>query len=155
MMKAMRRKNYQTTTEQAYTILQNCKYLAIAMLNEDGSPYNVVVETVCDQGKVYFHCATEGQKLDCIRHDPRICATGVADAVRVPEKATTQYASVTLHGKARILTDPARKEAVIRKHSQQFGVTPENIQAILDRSFASMAMVEIEIEEITGKNSMH
>ena len=123
MMKPMRKKECQTTTEQAYTILQNCKYLSIAMLNEDGSPYNVVVDVVYDQGKVYFHCASEGQKLDCIRHDPRICATGVAAAVGVPEESTTKYASVIIDGKASILTDPARKEALIRKQSEQFGVT--------------------------------
>lgn len=114
MMKAMRKVDCQTTQEEAIRILQNLKYLSVAMLNEDGSPYNVVVDCVYDDGKIYFHSANEGQKLDCIRHDPRVCAVGYSGATSDAANSTTRYASVVIHGKAHILEDKERKLDICR-----------------------------------------
>lgn len=151
MMKPMRKKECQTTAEKAYSILNNLKYIAIAMINEDGSPYNVVVDCLVDDGKIYFHGAAEGQKLDCIRHDPRICAVGYTGAVSDAAGSTTRYASVVVHGEAKILEDDARKNELIRKEAEARGVSGEVIERTINQFFDSMAMVEIEIQEITGK----
>ena len=151
MMKAMRKVDCQTTQEEAIRILQNLKYLSVAMLNEDGSPYNVVVDCVYDDGKIYFHSANEGQKLDCIRHDPRVCAVGYSGATSDAANSTTRYASVVIHGKAHILEDKERKLEIIRKEAAARGVTPEKIDATIAAYFDVMAMVEIEIEALTGK----
>lgn len=151
MMKPMRKAECQTSQEEAIRILQQCKYLSVAMLNEDGSPYNVMVDCLYDDGKIYFHSANEGQKLDCIRHDPRICATGYSSAHSDAANSTTRYASVVVHGKAYILEDKERKLEIIRKEAAERGVTPEKIAATIDAYFDVMAMVEIEIDAITGK----
>lgn len=151
MMKPMRKAECQTSQEEAIRILQQCKYLSVAMLNEDGSPYNVMVDCLYDDGKIYFHSANEGQKLDCIRHDPRICATGYSSAHSDAANSTTRYASVVVHGKAHILEDKERKLEIIRKEAAERGVTPEKIAATIDAYFDVMAMVEIEIDAITGK----
>ena len=151
MMKPMRKAECQTSQEEAIRILQQCKYLSVAMLNEDGSPYNVMVDALYDDGKIYFHSANEGQKLDCIRHDPRICATGYSGAHSDAANSTTRYASVVVHGKAHILEDKERKLEIIRKEAAERGVTPEKIAATIDAYFDVMAMVEIEIDTITGK----
>ena len=148
MMRAMRKVDCQTTQEEAILILQQLKYLSVAMLNEGGSPYNVVVDCLYDDGKVYFHSANEGQKLDCIRHDPRVCAVGYSGAY---SNSTTRYASVVIHGKAHILEDKERKLEIIRKEAAARGVTPEKIDATIAAYFDVMAMVEIEIDAITGK----
>lgn len=151
MMRPMRKAECQTSQEEAIRILQQCKYLSVAMLNEDGSPYNVMVDALYDDGKIYFHSANEGQKLDCIRHDPRICATGYSGAHSDAANSTTRYASVVVHGKAHILEDKERKLEIIRKEATERGVTPEKIAATIDAYFDVMAMVEIEIDTITGK----
>lgn len=153
MRKPMRRADCQTTQEQAMKILEQCEYLSIAMLNEDGSPYNVIVNGIYDQGKIYFHSANEGQKLDCIRHDPRVCVTGFSGAMTDSPNATTRYASVVVYGKAKILEDRDRKIAVIRKKSVEHNVTEEKIRSNLETYFDVMTIVEIEIEEITGKTN--
>ena len=121
MMKPMRKAECQTSQEEAIRILQQCKYLSVAMLNEDGSPYNVMVDCLYDDGKIYFHSANEGQKLDCIRHDPRICATGYSSAHSDAANSTTRYASVVVHGKAHILEDKERKLEIIRKEAAARG----------------------------------
>ena len=151
MMKPMRKAECQTSQEEAIRILQQCKYLSVAMLNEDGSPYNVMVDCLYDDGKIYFHSANEGQKLDCIRHDPRVCAVGYSGAHSDAANSTTRYASVVVHGKAHILEDKERKLEIIRKEAAARGVTPEKIDATIAAYFDVMAMVEIEIEAITGK----
>ena len=129
MMKPMRKAECQTSQEEAIRILQQCKYLSVAMLNEDGSPYNVMVDCLYDDGKIYFHSANEGQKLDCIRHDPRICATGYSSAHSDAANSTTRYASVVIHGKAHILEDKERKLDICRYYYTPLvtGETAEDI----------------------------
>lgn len=151
MRKPMRKADCQVDREGAMKILEQCEYLSIAMLNEDGSPYNVVVNSIYDQGKIYFHSANEGQKLDCIRHDPRVCITGFSGATTDSPNATTRYASVVVYGKASILEDKERKIQLIRKKSVEHNVTEEKILSNLETYFDLMTIVEIEIEEITGK----
>ncbi|MBQ7355214.1 MAG: pyridoxamine 5'-phosphate oxidase family protein, partial [Clostridia bacterium] len=58
-------------------------------------------------GKIYFHSAVVGHKIDALRACDKVCFTVVdADEV-VAEKFTTYYRSVIVFGRARILTDPA------------------------------------------------
>ena len=58
---------------------------------------------------------------------------------------------MVIHGKAHILEDKERKLDIIRKEAAARGVTPEKIDATIAANFDVMAMVEIEIEAITGK----
>ena len=47
----------------------------LGLCTPEGAPYVVPVNYAYVEGKILFHCALEGQKLDCIRANPNVCFT--------------------------------------------------------------------------------
>jgi len=93
MFRAMRRSDKQISPAQAEAILARAEYGTLATVNEDGYPYAVPMNFVYFGGNVYFHCALEGQKLDNIANEPRVCFSAVAESEIAPDKLTTRYQS--------------------------------------------------------------
>ena len=72
----MRRKDREVADfEEQLAIIKKCDVCRIALNDEDGFPYLVPMNFGMDvqngQLYLYFHCATEGKKLDLIRKDNR------------------------------------------------------------------------------------
>ena len=72
----MRRKDREVADfEEQLAIIKKCDVCRIALNDEDGFPYIVPMNFGMDvqngQLYLYFHCATEGKKLDLIRKDNR------------------------------------------------------------------------------------
>ena len=73
----------------------------------------------------------------------------------MPEKYTTYFRSVIVFGKARILEDAAEKRASIELLAEKYMPELEagRMQAI-DREFERLCMIELTVEEITGKEAI-
>lgn len=72
----MRRKDREVADfAEQMAIIKKCDVCRIALNDEDGFPYIVPMNFGMDvqdgQLYLYFHCATEGKKLDLIRKDNR------------------------------------------------------------------------------------
>jgi uncharacterized protein len=64
---------------------------------------------VYEDGKIFFHCAKEGHKIDGIRRDEKVSFCVVDKDQIVPEKFTTFFRSVIVFGRARIVSEDAVK----------------------------------------------
>ena len=67
----MRRKDRERDRAFAYDVIDRCEYGVAAMAGEGGAPYCVPLSLVRLGDTLYFHCALEGTKLDCLRRSPR------------------------------------------------------------------------------------
>ena len=67
MFRDMRRKQQALPYEESVTILESASSGVLAVLGDEGYPYTVPLSYVYREGKLYFHCASEGHKLDAIR----------------------------------------------------------------------------------------
>ncbi len=127
---------------------------AFATINGDGSPYVVAVNYVYHSGKIYFHCALKGKKLDNIGRDPRVCfETHIIERMVMAEKAddvSVRYRSVIINGRAKLINDPKLKEealvALSAKYTKGHDVTPPSAECT-----THTGVVEIEIYKMTGK----
>ena len=55
----------------AFEIFDKAPYVTVSMTRKDGAPYGIPLSLVrTDDKTFYFHCAMEGDKLDCIAHNP-------------------------------------------------------------------------------------
>ena len=54
-------------------ILRKGEYGVLSTCGADGQPYGVPLNYVYEDGKIYFHCAAEGRKLDNIAVNSRVC----------------------------------------------------------------------------------
>ena len=94
--------------EEMEQILQE-EVLGYLGLEGDGQPYVVPLNYAYAAGKILFHCALTGRKLDAIRRNPRVCFTvgrqigEVRDHTGAPCHIDSD--SVVCYGWARLLDD--------------------------------------------------
>ena len=69
MFRKMRRFKQQITEEQCIEVLKNAKRGVLSLIGEDGYPYGLPInQWYCEEdGKIYFHGAKEGHKIDAIK----------------------------------------------------------------------------------------
>lgn len=63
----MRRKRQQLSNEESIAILEKATAGTLALLGDDDYPYAVPISYVYHEGKLYFHSALSGHKVDAIR----------------------------------------------------------------------------------------
>jgi len=155
MFREMRRKRQMLSHEESIAILQNMTYGTLAVHGDDGYPYAVPVSYVYDDGKIYFHSAMSGHKVDAITKSDKVsfCVVG-QDDVR-PAEYTTYFRSVIVFGRARILTDETEKRSALEKLGKRFSPDdPEGLQSEIAKGFSHLLMIAIDIEHITGKEAI-
>ena len=113
MFRDMRRKNQLLPQEEAEAILRQGTSGVLSLLGDGGYPYGVPLSYVYHNGKLYFHCAKAGHKLDAIRREGK-CSFCVIDQDQVvAEKYTTLFRSVIAFGQVRVLEDDGEKRAAL------------------------------------------
>ena len=71
IIKFMRKASRQMDAAFALEVFDKAPYITVSMTRPDGSPYGLPLSLArTDDKTFYFHCALEGDKLDCIAHNP-------------------------------------------------------------------------------------
>lgn len=150
----MRKQNRETTREDAWHIFDESPYISISML--DGKePYTVMVNGARIGEVIYFHCALEGKKLDCIRNQPRVCISAVCAHEVVPEKQTVAYASCIMKATAEIIEDIEEKRNALYAICERY--TPMHMQCITnikEEGIQQCGIVRLNVTEISGKQNL-
>lgn len=146
-----------TDRAEMEAILRDCPVGSLATVGPDGAPYVVTVNYVYHDGKIYFHGALAGKKMDNIAHDPRVSfeAHVVERIFRAPRACEfgTRYRSVVVHGRARWLADPAAKMEALMVLTARYA-EGHPFEPPTEEEVAAMAVVEIAIDEMTGKRNV-
>lgn len=131
----------------------------LGTIGPDGWPMIKPLNFAYLDGRLYFHCALEGEKLDHIRHESRVCfevdlpIAYVQGTHEHPCRAEYLYRSVIIRGQARLIEEQAEKlralDALMAKYqpAETFGVYPEEKLAIT-------GIVRIDVEEVVGKEEL-
>jgi len=122
-------------------------------LSGDGQPYVVPLNYAYAAGKILFHCALTGQKLDAIRRNPRVCftvgrQTGEVRAHAGGPLCHVDSESVICYGRARLLDELAERERALNAFNRRY--RPDAPDLPRERVEKCMA-VEITIAEMTGR----
>jgi nitroimidazol reductase NimA-like FMN-containing flavoprotein (pyridoxamine 5'-phosphate oxidase superfamily) len=95
--------------EEVEDLLKSSRICRLA-LNDTPQPYIIPLDYVYHDGRMYFHFARYGKKMDLFEKDPHVSV----EVDRYNEDIT-EYESVTLMGRLTKVTDPKEKEVVSRK----------------------------------------
>lgn len=151
----MRRKRQQLSDEESYAILQNATSGTLALLGDGGYPYAVPISYVYSEGKLYFHSALSGHKVDAIRSCDRASFCVVAQDDVKPALYTTFFRSVIAFGRIHIVDDEAEKLAAARLLGNRYNPhQDEALQKELENGLARMLVIRLDIEHLTGKESI-
>ena len=151
----MRRKRQQLSDEESYAILQNATSGTLALLGDGGFPYAVPISYVFSEGKLYFHSALSGHKVDAIPSCDRASFCVVAQDDVKPALYTTFFRSVIAFGRIHIVDDEAEKLAAARLLGNRYNPhQDEALQKELENGLARMLVIRLDIEYLTGKESI-
>lgn len=151
MFQNMRRDDRAINQQEALTILEKAEYGVLSTLGEDGYPYGVPVSHVVVDGKICFHCAGEGKKLQNLKYHPKVSFVAVGHTQVMPESFGTKFESAMAFGTAREAAPEDKQkilEALIDKYSTGFR---EGGLKYIAASGGRTQVWEITVEHLTGK----
>ena len=150
--RAMRRKRQQLSEDESIGILQKSTAGTLALLGDNGYPYAVPISYVYADGKLYFHSALSGHKIDAIRNSDKASFCVIdKDDVR-PKKYTTYFRSVIAFGHIHIIEDEQEKLETARLLGDRYNPNQEEaLQKELEKGLSRMLMIRFDIEHLTGK----
>lgn len=156
MFREMRRNRQSLDIEEIEKILENGTSGVLALIGDDDYPYAVPLSYLYADSKIYFHCAKEGHKIDAIKKCKKASFCVIGQDVVVPEKYSTNFRSVIAFGKIRILEE---KDEILRTiNALAIKYAPndseEGRKKEIDRCFDRLCMLELDIEHMTGKESL-
>lgn len=156
MFREMRRKNQLLPVEEAVSILNRGTFGVLALSGDDGYPYAVPISYWYEEGKLFFHCAKSGHKLDAIQKSAKASFCVVDQDEIVPEEYTTYFRSVIAFGQIHLLEDEDKKREAIDKLAEKYapGQSAADRKAAIDREWASLCVLEMKVEQMTGKEAV-
>ncbi len=104
-------------------MLNSAKYGVLSTITKLGEPYGVPLNFCVIEDCIYFHCATEGRKIDCFKHNKSVSLCVVGNTELLPEKFGTKYSSVIVSGEIKEVFDPEKQialEELLQKYSSEF-----------------------------------
>ena len=153
MVREMRRKKQQLSTKECVEILRKRTSGVLAVFGEDGYPYAVPISYVYEDGKIYFHSAKAGHKIDAIQQNSKVSFCIIDQDQVVPEKYTSYFRSVIVFGKVRILEDDQEKYKSIEQLAVKYAPDDreEERKKAIEQEWKAFCMLELTIEHMTGE----
>ena len=153
--RAMRRKRQQLSQAESISILAKATLGTLALLGDGGYPYAVPISYVYADGRLYFHSALSGHKVDAIRAcDKASFCVIEQDSVR-PKEYTTYFRSVIAFGRVHIIEDESEKLEMARMLGNKYNPNDEDsLRKELEHGFSRMLMIRFDIEHLTGKEAI-
>lgn len=152
MTKSLRREDRRLDDAAAMALLKRGEYGILSTSDKSNRPYGIPVNYVVIEESLFFHCATEGQKLENITANQEVSFCVVGKTEPIPEKFSTRYESVVVTGKAEVIDDHALKKNALRALVAKYA--PEHIVAgdvYIDKLMDQTTVVNVSIEHMAGK----
>ena len=151
----MRRKRQQFSEKESIAILQKATSGTLALLGDGGYPYAVPISYVYDDGKLYFHSAMSGHKVDAIRGCDKASFCVIDKDDVKPAEYTTYFRSVIAFGRIHIVEDETEKLAIARILGNRYNPNQEEaLQKELEHGLSRMLAIRFDIEHLTGKEAI-
>ena len=150
----MRKANREISDPSAIRAIMEEALVCRIGLCDEGMPYVVPMNFGLGENCLFLHCATEGQKLDILRRNDRVCFE--MDLLREIKEGpaacgwSARYESVIGFGKAIFVDDPAEKRFALDRIMNHYSTIGPC--AYPDDILAKTTVIRIEIERLTGKH---
>ena len=151
----MGRKRQQLSDEESVAILRKATSGTLALLGDNGYPYAVPLSYVYSEGKLYFHSAMEGHKVDAIRNCDKASFCVIDSDDVKPQQYTTYFRSVIAFGKIHIVEDDAQRLTAARLLGNRYNPGHnEALEKELENGFKRMLVICLDIKHLTGKEAI-
>ncbi|HIV03490.1 MAG TPA: pyridoxamine 5'-phosphate oxidase family protein [Candidatus Aphodoplasma excrementigallinarum] len=155
MFRPMRRSRQALPKEECEQILRRGSSGVLALYGDGGYPYAVPLSYVYENGKLLFHCAKAGHKIDAIRHSAKASFCVIDQDHVVPEEYTTYFRSVIVFGEVRVLEEEAEKRAAVEALAIKYAPqdTAGSRRRAIEQEWAPLCMLELSVAHMSGKEA--
>lgn len=153
MFRAIRRKKNEIDIDAAKALLLSSRRGVLAVNGDDGYPYAIPINYVydADAGKIYFHGAKAGHKVDSLRACDKVCFTVYGNETVKEEAWAPFMQSVVVFGRCRLVEPGERAIALLKKLAMKYYPDEQLADKEIARAGKAAQMFEIEIEHLSGK----
>ena len=153
MFRKMRRFAQQIPEEKCIEILKTEPRGVLSVLGDDGYPYGIVLDHwYCEEdGKLYFHGAKEGHKLDAIKACDKASYCVYDEGYRKEGEWALNINSVVVFGRIKLVTDADKTKEICTALCRKFTDDESFLQNELTNALPRVQCLELTIEHMTGK----
>ena len=151
MFRPMRRFKQALSQEECDQVLREAPRGVLAVHGEDGYPYAFPMDFVYLDGKLYFHCAKEGHKLDALATDDRVSFCVMDEGFRREGEWALNIKSVIIFGRVKTVDDPDLALRAIRQLGLKYYPTAQEVEHEIEKDFHRARMLELTVDHMTGK----
>ena len=153
MFRKMRRFKQQISESECKEVLKTETRGVLSVIGDNGFPYGIPLNHYyCESdGKLYFHGAKEGHKIDAINNCNKVCYTVYDKGYRKDGEWALNVKSVVVFGRIGIVTDADKTKEICTELCRKFTDDEVYLQRELDSSLSHVLCLELTPEHMTGK----
>ena len=149
----MRRFKQELSKEECIEVLKTAPRGVMAFHGENGYPYAIPLNQYYDEkdGKLYFHCAKQGLKLDLTAQDNKVCFTVMDNGFIKDDEWSLNIKSIVCLGRLETVTDHTIVLEHCRMLARKFYPTEEAVEEEVIKAGDRVYMLVMTIDRMTGK----
>lgn len=152
----VRRQERLLTEDEAIYLLRTGEYGVLSMIentDKETGGYGIPLNYVWDgNNSIYFHCAPEGYKLECLKKNPKVSLSVIGHTKVISHKFTTAYESILIRGNVVMnLSEEERRKALILILDKYSPADKEIGLKYIEKSFYRTNIIRLDIVEASGK----
>ncbi len=153
MFRPMRRIKQQISDAECVEVLKNTKRGVLSLMGDDGYPYGIPIDHwYCEEdGKIYFHGAKEGHKIDSIRRCDKVSYCTYDEGYRREGEWALNIRSVIVFGRISLVEDEELARRICTELTRKFTDDEEYLAKELRNAFPRVQCLAITPEHMTGK----
>ncbi len=153
MFRPMRRLKQQLAPEEAIEVLRSAKRGVLSMTGDDGWPYGIYLNPHYREadGRIYFHGAKMGHKIDALRQDNRVSFTVIDDGVQDVGGWAFTFRSVVVFGRIEFIEDQTFALEICRELAKRFNPSDADIEEEIRQAGARVQVLALVPAHISGK----
>lgn len=153
MFRKMRRFKQQISDEECIRILKEEPRGVLSMIGEDGYPYGIPLDHWYNEkdGKLYFHGAKEGHKIDAIKACDKVSYCVYDQGYRKENDWALNINSVVVFGRIKLVDEEDKAREICTNLCRKFTDDEEYLQRELKNALPRVQCLELTIEHMTGK----
>lgn len=153
MFRKMRRFKQQLDDSECIAVLKTETRGVLSLVGDNGYPYAVPMNHwYCEEdGKLYFHGAREGQKIDLIKENNKVCYTVYDKGYRKDGEWSLNVKSVIILGEITPVTDGEKAKKICTALCRKFTDDEEYLKKELESALLRVLCLELTPVHMTGK----
>ncbi len=153
---SVRRRERLLEEKEAISLLRTGEYGILSMIeniDKEIGGYGIPLNYVWDgNDSIYFHCAPEGYKLDCLKKNPNVSFSIIGHTKVISHKFTTAYESIVVRGNIVMnLPEEERRKVLILVLDKYSPADKEVGLKYIEKSFHRTNIIRLDIIEVSGK----